>query len=305
MRRAAWILGLLCTVLLVSTASGWCGQVTIRSDDQFEFAEKQLKTGKYREAVREFERFIHFFPEDPKVPRARLLIGIAFLHDKAYQAARGEFAGIRRDYPESEVADQALFLMGEAFYRQGQPEEASSYLESLTAESPKLADASRYRLGWNWLRANRWETASDWFSKVSKQSPLYPSAQELATQSLKGAELPRKRPDLAGVMAGIVPGLGHAYCGRYRDALIAFVINGVFIWAAVESFHQDHEVIGGALCFLEAGWYSGNIYSAVNVAHKHNRGIEENFRKSLDDRLKLHIFGSKEGHIGIGLSLAF
>jgi hypothetical protein len=52
----------------------------------------------------------------------------------------------------------------------------------------------------------------------------------------KGEELPEKNPVYAGTLA-IVPGLGHAYVPRYRDAIVSFLVNGLFIWAAVQAFH--------------------------------------------------------------------
>jgi TolA-binding protein len=49
-------------------------QITIDSDEQFRFAEQTMEKGEFLRAVVEFERFLQFFPEDKKVPKARLLI---------------------------------------------------------------------------------------------------------------------------------------------------------------------------------------------------------------------------------------
>ena len=106
-------------------------------------------------------------------------------------------------------------------------------------------------------------------------------------------------------MAGLLPGLGHAYCGRYKDGAIAFVLNGLFIWAAVEAFTQDSNVLGGMLVAVELGWYVGNIYSAVNVAHKHNRKKRDDFRRSLPDSLQLNLFSARKGHLGLALTVLF
>jgi hypothetical protein len=41
------------------------------------------------------------------------------------------------------------------------------------------------------------------------------------------------------------------------------------------------------LGFFEAGWYSGNLYSAVNGAHKHNRSADEALLQDLEQRFRM------------------
>ena len=69
-------------------------EVTIQSGDQFDFALEALEKGDPLRAVTEFERFVRFFPGDEKVPKARLLIGVAYLRAKAYPRAREVLAEV-------------------------------------------------------------------------------------------------------------------------------------------------------------------------------------------------------------------
>ncbi|MEE9610697.1 MAG: hypothetical protein V3W19_05565, partial [Desulfatiglandales bacterium] len=96
----------------------------------------------------------------------------------------------------------------------------------------------------------------------------------------------------------------HVYSNRYKDGLAAFLLNGLFILAAVEAFDEDLNVLGGMLIFLELGWYTGNIYSAVNTAHKYNRKARNDFRRSLPDRLNLNLFTTRDG-LGVALKIDF
>ena len=41
-------------------------ELVIDGDRQFDFARELMQVGKYDLAVKEFERFMHFFPDDPK-----------------------------------------------------------------------------------------------------------------------------------------------------------------------------------------------------------------------------------------------
>ena len=43
------------------------------------------------------------------------------------------------------------------------------------------------------------------------------------------------------------------------------------IIAAWEAFDNDNEALGSLLTLFEIGFYTGNIYSAVNAAHKYNK----------------------------------
>ena len=99
-------------------------------------------------------------------------------------------------------------------------------------------------------------------------------------------------------MAAMLPGLGHVYTKRYQDATVAFLLNGLFIWGAVEAFNEDLDVLGGLLLFVEAGWYAGNIYSAVNATHKYNKKTKDEFRQRLSDQLDLNLLVTREGQLG-------
>ena len=282
-------------------------ELVIDGDRQFAYASELMHDGKYDLAVKEFERFMHFFPDDRRVPSARYLTGVCYMRERRFKEARQVFTEIFSSNPEGEFTGKAVFMMGETYYEEGLPEKAAFFFAEAAKNYPglDLKNASFYRLGWAGLREHRWKEASEEFSRVQKDSSLYESAQALAKESLKGELLPSKDPATAGVMAGLVPGLGHVYLSRYKDAAVAFLLNGLFIWATVESFNQDHNVLGGILAFFEFGWYAGNIYSAVNGAHKYNRKVRDDFSNSLKDRLNLRILASRKGPEGILLTFKF
>ena len=281
-------------------------QLIIDGDRQFDFARELMDDGKFELAIKEFERFMHFFPDDRRVPSARYLTGVCYLREGRYKNAREVFTEIFSSDPDGEFAGKSVFMMGETYYEEGFPEKADYFFSEVAGEysSADLKNASFYRLGWARMREHRWKEASEEFGRVQKGSSLYDSAQALAKQSLKGDLLPSKDPVTAGVMA-VIPGLGHVYLSRYKDAAVAFLLNGLFIWATVESFNQDHNVLGGILAFFELGWYAGNIYSAVNGAHKYNRKVRNDFRKSFRDKLDLRLLTSRKGPEGVLLTFEF
>jgi len=298
---------LLFSISLLQSSPVLSSQIIINSEEQFQFARQYLEKGEYLRAAWEFERFIHFFPADEEVPKAHYLIGWCYLKGKEYESARKVLENVHKTHSGTPLAGKALFLMGESYYLQGVSGEAERYFRMVVENYPleELKNAAFYRLGWSRMREDRWQEASEAFKMVEDKSPLYVNSQDLSDKSLKGKTLPHKDPTSAGILAAILPGLGHAYAERYRDGIVAFLLNGLFIWAAVESFDRDHDVLGGILTFLEAGWYSGNIYSAVNGAHKYNRKIRNDYRKGLPDQLDLNLFTTREGHLGLSLKFDF
>ncbi|MBA4394939.1 MAG: hypothetical protein C0407_15410, partial [Desulfobacca sp.] len=121
-----------------------------------------------------------------------------------------------------------------------------------------------------------------------KNFPLGVSEQEAHEAFfLKAEQLPLKSPIIAGTLATLLPGAGHWYLDRPQDGLIAFSMNGLFTWAAVSSFQQGNNGLGVLLSFIELAWYSGNIYSAINTAHKVNRKQETDFLESYGIRFGL------------------
>jgi len=293
-------------MVLLLPSHAVCAEITIDSDEQFRFAVETMEKNDYLRAVVEFERFLRFFPEDKNVPKARLLIVQCYLKAKDYESARKSANETLNVYRGTLVGGKALFLMGESYYEQGLYEEAERYFKGVIAAypEPELKSGAAYRLGWIQMQTGKWQEASETFKTVGTGSPFFPNAQDLSVKSLGGELLPYKDPTTAGALS-VVPGLGHVYCDRYKDGLVAFLLNGLFIWATIEAFQEDQEVLGAVLGFIELGFYSGTIYSAVNSAHKHNRKLKDDFLKGLPDAVDLGFFATKEGHIGLALKFTF
>jgi len=307
MAKQSCILSLFIALIFSAPAPLLADQKYIQSDDIFQFARQYLDKKDYQKAIIEFDRFIYFFPDEEKVPEARYLTGLCYLESAQFEESREILKKVYEVYSESPYAGEALFLIGESYYRQGLWDESELYFRTITQQYPhgELKNRAYYRIAWIQLKRNQWAEASSTFRMAEDDSQIQENARLLSQLSLEGEKLPYKNPTSAGVMAGLLPGLGHAYCGRYKDGAIAFVLNGLFIWAAVEAFIQDSNVLGGMLVAVELGWYVGNIYSAVNVAHKHNRKKRDDFRRSLPDSLRLNLFSARKGHLGLALTVPF
>ncbi len=307
MKKPVCVLFVVCFGLFGLYNLSLSAQITLDSDEQFHYAVQTMNSGEYQQAIAEFLRFIDFFQENKKVPKAHYLIGYCHLKSREYQKARDVLDRVQKTYESMPIAGKALFLIGESYYRQGFSEEAERYFALVIRkyQDPQLINGARFRIGWSRLKQDRWKEASETFKKVERGSPFYAKSLDLSKRSLEGEFLPHKEPTTAGFMAAMLPGLGHVYTKRYQDATVAFLLNGLFIWGAIEAFNEDLDVLGGLLLFVEAGWYAGNIYSAVNAAHKYNKKAKDEFRQGLSDQLDLNLLVTREGHLGLAVTFDF
>jgi outer membrane protein assembly factor BamD (BamD/ComL family) len=282
-------------------------QISQEGNGQLTFVLQLMNHGNYDLALLELERFTFLFPQSSSLDRVRLLKGVCHLEAGRYEKAGDHFDKVMETAKDPGISKRAMLFMAESFFRQGRLKDAEYYF-SVVAEDcsePALRQAALYRLGWTRMKANDWKEASRLLLSVEGEGILPQSAKEISPLVMKGDELPLKDPSTAGFLAGVLPGLGHAYVGRYRDAAAAFTVNALFVWATFEAFDKDHVVLAGILGFLELGWYAGNIYSAVNSAHKHNRRLQEEFRGHFMDRLQIVPLLSDRGAIGLSLSLRY
>jgi len=266
--------------------------VVLKADDQFGFAEDYFHQGEYYRAIGEYERFIHFFPKEPRVESARYKIGLAYFEGQRFKEAIEAFSRVIQEYPDTELSLKSYLKIAECHVKLGQPDEALGTLNDLlkVSQDQDVRDEALYRGAWIFLEMDEWEKAQAAFDEISPKNRDAYRLQELSEKINKKESIKTKNPTTAGLLS-IVPGAGHLYCQRYRDALVSFVLNGAMIFAAVEAFDNDNEALGGLVTFFEIGLYSGSLYSAVNSAHKYNQKQKHNFLEYLKEHSALEVLG--------------
>jgi tetratricopeptide (TPR) repeat protein len=285
-------------ILVLLSSSGWArgqeGRPRIIDEKlQMDLADNFFQEGDYYRAVTEYKAFLFFFPQSPRAEEALWKIASSYFQGGRWDGAISAAEDLLKRFPSSSWAPDALLLMGRCFAEKKDYSQARTFFrqaQEIAPGKPSAAEA-QFQIARTYVFEERWKEAVTEFGKVDPASKLHPKAEIYARGLERVDELPRKSPAGAGVLAAVLPGAGHLYCERYRDAAIAFALNGAFIWGMVEAFEDKNYVVGGILTFFELGWYSGNIYSAVSGAHKYNRS---RIREYLD-RLE------KEGSFSAGI----
>jgi TolA-binding protein len=249
----------------------------------------------YYRAITEYKRFLFFFPQSGRVEEALWKIAKSYFNGHKWDETISACDEWLKKFPDSPRAGDAYFLKGLAFAEKKDFSQARYFFQKTQESSPgtALADEAQFQIARTYVKEEKWREAADEFRKVRKSSKLYPKGDYWAKGLDRMDEVPHKSPAAAGILAAILPGAGHVYSERYRDAAVAFLLNGAFIWGMVESFQHNNNVVGGILTFFELGWYSGNIYSAVASAHKYNKREQQQYLEELE----------KGSNLSVGISL--
>jgi outer membrane protein assembly factor BamD (BamD/ComL family) len=251
---------------------------------QFSFAENLFAEGDYYRAISEYKRFLFYYPQNKLVENCTYRIGESYYKGKRWHEALKSFSSFIMNFPESPLVPGALYHKGMSEKQLKRYTDALSTLEELSkSKSIEFADKAVYQKAIVLMEMEEWQKARKAFLIVPKDSPLSISAGVIASELLRMDDLPQKSPAAAGTLAAILPGAGHLYTERPRDALVAFLLNGAFIWGAVELFRHDNYVAAAIVTFFEIGWYTGNIYSAVSSAHKYNKRTRQDFIEHLKE----------------------
>lgn len=104
----------------------------------------------------------------------------------AYQSAIISFKNFLQKYPNSELADNAQYWIGECYYAQGEQEKAIIELEKVLNNYPQgnKVSSSIYKLGLIYLNKKNKNRAKEYFQRLIKEYPLSNEAR-LAKERLK------------------------------------------------------------------------------------------------------------------------
>lgn len=280
-------------VMHLSFVQAW-GQGRVESDHVFGFAESLYEEGDYFRAIGEYKRYIYLAPTDNRAEKATFRIAEGYYQAKRWTEAIAACNHFLSKYPNSPLLFEMLYLKGRVEKLDRRYDDALRTFELIVrTNAPVYRDKAIYQKALVMLERTDWRGAGDTLRQVPQGSPLFPAASAFAAEMEKKEFLPHKSPATAGLLAAVLPGAGHLYAERPRDALVAFLLNGAFIWGSIELFQHDNYVAGGIFAFFELGWYTGNIYSAVSSVYKYNRDKENDLIQKLKDNfsLALHLEG--------------
>lgn len=248
------------------------------------FARRLCDEEDYYRAITEYKRWLYLHPRSPKVPRIRLRIAEIYLQAGKPDAAEIHLRELREEYRGTATGRAAALLLSGAYHARGQYRKAATELARFLTDYPEAPETDQ---AWLMRALCLWQDgavdeARAELEKIPPGSAVRPQAGIMLSLLPRYRKLPLKSPLVAGALSTLLPGAGQVYVGYYSDAAISFLLNGLLIWAAWEAFDNQQYVTGGLLSAVELGWYLGNIYNAVNNAHKFNRRCKRHFFRDIE-----------------------
>lgn len=259
--------------------------VSVAAQDPLSFADSLADEGDHYRAITEYKRFIHYHPEDQRIAYARLQIARSLIAGERWAEADRVLEKVWKLHPMSAEALEAKELYADSAFDRGDHDAALQRYSTL-GQHKHQHDEHIFRQGLSELERGNTEAAMEHFRLIDKP--------DLSLELDRYQQLPRKSPRLAGVLSTILPGAGQLYTERPRQAGIAFALNAAFIYAAVESWDNENYATSAIISLFELGWYGGNIYNAVNNAHKYNQRQQRRFIDQLQERFQLSLGWSND-----------
>ncbi|MCX7847935.1 MAG: outer membrane protein assembly factor BamD, partial [bacterium] len=130
-------------------------QLSVITRNQMKIGNYFLKNKQYKNAITVYEKILENAPHSDVAPGAQYSLAQAYLGEEDYSAARAELAKLIRNYPSSQLVDDAMFDLGyiayveskDAPYDQAATSEAIAAFRSFISNfpsSPKVPEAQQY-----------------------------------------------------------------------------------------------------------------------------------------------------------------
>lgn len=270
------------TGAILFTLSGWLYAIEpFSARGLWEFAESLSDEGDYYRAITEYKRLIHFYPKDKLSVAARKRIADALERAERFEQALDYLSKLSEGESGNPLGKWAGFRYAQLLFKMERYASSLARYEYLKSLYPDRAGEAELGIGLCYLMLERYDDASEAFRSIPGSSAYYSPARELLKACEKGKKVRKKSPALAGLMAVVIPGSGHFYAGRYRDGVASFLLNAGFAAATSSAFNAGAKTAGVVIGLFGLNWYLGNIFGAVNFAHRFNKEQKEKFRKDV------------------------
>lgn len=284
--------------LVCSAGAAFPSSVQFTAESALSFGDHLYDQGDYYRAITEYERVLYFFPVEPAAKTAQYKIALSYLKGEKWGPAIEKFRSLAGRYPDEDTGRKSLLMVGECYFAKKDYASAIPAYHEVISRYPQepQAEEARMKMGWCYLLQGQWQQGAAAFRSIPQDSAGHDNGMRLATATEQFPLIPKKSPPLAAGLSAVLPGAGQLYVGRPKDAAIAALLNGLFLWGALEAIDRGNYVTGGILLGFESGWYIGNIYNAASSAHKYNRSQEREFSDKLQGQFGVSLRRNDSGN---------
>lgn len=219
-------------------------------------------------SVSTFKRAIILLPDEDCARKTELQYDILLCYflGQRYEDAieafeKSDLACVDKTFP---AYHDLLLILYECYREMDNPEKQECIVELLEKSFPDTAEKMKLSRA---IREGDLETVTSFAEGFPQDSYL--------DDLLCHYDRNKKSVATAQLLNAILPGAGYFYIGQRKSALTAFLLNGLFITAAVQFFRFNHVAAGIITTGFESGWYFGGIYGAGEEAKYYNERLYE------------------------------
>jgi tetratricopeptide (TPR) repeat protein len=159
-------------IAIYCDSAGAQNLIRITADDQLAYADHCFRNQEFEIAAAEYQRFIYFFPDDPRTETAEYKIGMAYFQNKSYVKALGRFTRIFDNKGPVDIGISSALMISRCYQRiQNYPAAIDNlfYLRRIIDDTG-IHDEVFYRIGWLYLESGELDRANMAFSKISPEN---------------------------------------------------------------------------------------------------------------------------------------
>lgn len=275
------------TLLLSFQVPVWAetSAIVLTDDIQMVLGDAFLAEGDYYRAVTEYKKLTILFPDSDRLPEALYNIGISYYRGKDYESAAKSFAKVRQTYAATHFSN-AAFYEGLSYRKIGRYDAAALAFERSRLFDEKHPAAANAQLG---LSLNALEQDDVLGCRAELEDFLVNHPEDERAPAVKKSfilldeyeAVPLKSPFLAGTLSALLPGSGQVYAEHYKDGLMAFLVNGLFITGTIVALDAENYALAAIAGGVGLPFYIGNIYGAANTARKWNLSLKKNMHDNM------------------------
>jgi len=252
-----------------------CGSLS--AEDSFSYAEHLYDGGLYNEAAVELRRFIYFNPSDGRLKVASILLVKALWNQEKHTEAQKAAKNIK--------GEDGHLLRSKLYFLDKDYDSARISAENALNKPACAEEAQNVIIASDLYKAN-WQGAIKSMSDFNRLNPKVESHLD------KKSPVKLKSPAVAVTMSALLPGLGQAYSKHYSDALVTFLINGLFIGGSVAAWRNDYKVTSVLCGTMGVTYYLGNLYNAGLFVYQYNNYRKDICAKEIRKELGLKVWFS-------------
>lgn len=204
------------------------------------------------------------------------------LHEMQYQTLLGYYLGkrysdVEKSFTQSSLSQirndfsafhDLLVILDDTYFQLDLPQQRQHVHRLLVDQFPDTA---------NHLEA--------YFALQTADFPTLKSHQSPAIQTfLSTYQTHQKSPPTAALLNAILPGCGYFYLGMIQTSITAFLVNLLFIAAALYAFRKKAIALAIIVLGFEAGWYMGGVQGGITHGRTYNEALYEAHAKPLMNR---------------------